>query len=219
VSEYPVFALPVIRKGSVRVTWKSPKHGKRVIEATFEHPITHEEIPVWCWNSIGEYAVEGKAPHKASIVFGVTEEGNLVQVYQFRWGSACCIPEAPGGHKLERPSGESQEDAGLREFAEETGYSIGTLIPLGSIWVDPPSNGAQVVGYLAFGCKKAGVAKLDKTEFLAVVETPIEEWFAAAADPENKQRDAKCFAFAFSVFTRLPLSLQRRVRARMGISG
>ena len=58
------------------------------------------------------------------IILGVTREGRIPMIWQYRKPAGQAMFELPAG-KLEK--GEDPEEAALREFREETGYTAGRI--------------------------------------------------------------------------------------------
>ena len=199
---------PELITESVETVWK--KYGKRVLKALFRYPDGSEK-DFYLWNSVGGV---GEGVTDASVVFPITENGEVIYAEQFRHGSNCFIMEFPGGHPEQ---GESPEDAARRELTEETGYEAKTIIPIGEIWIDPPSNGAKVIGFLALGCTKVKELNLDSTEQITIQCMKVSKWFTYISSPSIRRPDAKCAAISLAALRHLPLNLRQKSAMALGL--
>lgn len=109
---------------------------------------------------------------RASVVVPITEEGNFVFVIQpIGLVSEGSLVEFPSGYW---EIGESGSQAGIRELAEETGYTTDVVITYtGSHYQDPSSIRQQVDTYVAIQCRKTQEQRLDRGEFIKVLEVPL----------------------------------------------
>jgi ADP-ribose pyrophosphatase len=82
----------------------------------------------------------------------------------------------PAG-KLE--AGESPVESARREVEEETGYRVGTLLALGSIWTTPGFTNEKIWLYAATDLE-AGRQKLEDDEALMVESLPLRDAVAMA---------------------------------------
>ena len=104
-------------------------------------------------------------------VLPVDDRGVAYCVRQFRYPSRQHLLEAPAG-KLE--PGEDPAEAAVRELSEETGFTAGRLIPLGSYYTSPGYSTEVLHLYLAADLTQ-GRAHLDAGEFLDVEPHPLAE--------------------------------------------
>ena len=109
-------------------------------------------------------------------VLPVDGEGNAWCVRQFRYPSRRHLLEAPAG-KLE--PGEDPLACAVRELSEETGFTAGRMIPLGSYYTSPGFSTEELHLYLALDLEK-GAAHLDAGEFLDVERHPLSELYGMA---------------------------------------
>lgn len=105
-------------------------------------------------------------------VFGITEEGKVVMVEQYRHGIGEVGIELPGGVA---EKGETPEQAMRREMEEETGYQFDEYIYLGKICANPSTTNNWMHMFLATDGKPTGKQKLDESEELEVKHFSIEE--------------------------------------------
>jgi ADP-ribose pyrophosphatase len=105
-------------------------------------------------------------------VFGLTEEGKVIMVKQYRHGIESVETELPGGVAEE---GESPEEAVKRETLEETGYEFSKVKYLGKICANPSTTNNFMHMFLATGGKKVAEQKLDDTEDVEVELLSMEE--------------------------------------------
>ena len=113
-------------------------------------------------------------------VLPVDEEGYAYCVRQYRYAMGEHLLEAPAG-KLE--PGEDPLKAAERELSEETGFTAGRLIPLGSYFTSPGISTEKLHLYLAIRLRR-GEAHPDEGEFLDLVRIPFDELFERAQNGE-----------------------------------
>jgi ADP-ribose pyrophosphatase len=104
--------------------------------------------------------------------FGITEDGQVVMVKQYRHGIESIETELPGGVAEE---GESPEEAVRREILEETGYEFEKYEYLGKICANPSTTNNFMHMFLAKGGKKVAEPELDHSEEIEVELVSIEE--------------------------------------------
>ena len=120
----------------------------------------------------GKQAYREVVEHPGGVcVLPVDGEGNAWCVRQFRYPSRRHLLEAPAG-KLE--PGEDPLACAVRELNEETGFTAGRMIPLGSYYTSPGFSTEELHLYLALDLEK-GLAHLDAGEFLDVEIHPLSE--------------------------------------------
>ena len=97
-------------------------------------------------------------------IIGVTTEGKVILIEQFRHGTAEIILEIPGGMI---DGGEEPEAAAKRELAEETGYEAERFIFLGKSRPNPALQNNTIYHFLAEGCRKTREPSFDEHESVA----------------------------------------------------
>jgi len=114
-------------------------------------------------------------------VVALTEEGRIVVVRQYRFGTEVVTTEVPGG--LIDP-GESHEESAKRELLEETGYASDHWSYLGNVDPNPAVQTNRMHHWLAKGCRLVAEQELDPGEDIEVATLSEEEMRAAVASGE-----------------------------------
>ncbi|HEV8114419.1 MAG TPA: NUDIX hydrolase [Planctomycetota bacterium] len=114
-------------------------------------------------------------------VVAFTDEGKLVCVRQFRFGTGVITLEIPGGALDPR---EPHEAAARRELREETGYTAERWSYLGSVEPNPAFQDNLCHHWLAEGARHTHDLELDSGEDIEVAELSLEEVRAAVARGE-----------------------------------
>jgi 8-oxo-dGTP pyrophosphatase MutT (NUDIX family) len=96
-------------------------------------------------------------------VVAETPDGNVVLVWQYRFGTDALSLEIPGG--VIDP-GEAPEAAARRELREETGYEVESLEILSVVEPNPAIQTNRCYTYLARGARPAGATSFDELEDL-----------------------------------------------------
>ncbi len=120
----------------------------------------------------GDYVAIG-APEWVSVV--AVDGDDFIMVRQYRHGYGKTTTEFPGG--VSDKSGEEKAEAARRELLEETGYTAGRFICLGTYNPNPALFSNTVTFYLAEDLRQTGKLNLDEDELLEVVRVPIDELF------------------------------------------
>lgn len=105
-------------------------------------------------------------------VVPVTREKKVVLVTQYRFGVEKLTIEIPGGLI---DSGEASKGAAMRELKEETGYTSGRWIYLGSVEPNPAFHDNLCHHWLALDVEKTGEPSLDPGEDIQVETVSFEE--------------------------------------------
>ncbi|MBK7293314.1 MAG: NUDIX hydrolase [Holophagaceae bacterium] len=108
-------------------------------------------------------------------VVAFTRAGELLVVEQFRHGIDEATLEIPGGGC---DAGECPEEAARRELREETGFTSGQWVALGSCTPNPATQNNRCHTFLALDCDPAGDLELDPAEELQVWACSWSEWQA-----------------------------------------
>lgn len=98
-------------------------------------------------------------------VVALTDDDELVLVWQWRFGSTSFCLETVGGIIDE---GESPAEAAARELREETGYEATAIEPLGAPFANPALHGNRLHVFLATGARKVHETHFDEHEDIEV---------------------------------------------------
>ncbi len=107
----------------------------------------------------------------AAAVVPLTQDGHVILVKQFRKPMEEVMYEIPAG-RLEIK--ESPENCAIRELAEETGYTVGSLEELVTFYPSPGFSNEKIHVYVARDLTE-GVAKPDEDEYLEVMTFSVED--------------------------------------------
>lgn len=102
-------------------------------------------------------------------VIAETDAGEIVLVWQYRFGTDAVSLEIPGG--VIDP-GETPDVAALRELREETGYEATSVELISVIEPNPALQGNRCFTYLARGARLVGPTAFDDLEDLEVALIP-----------------------------------------------
>jgi ADP-ribose pyrophosphatase len=94
-------------------------------------------------------------------IIPVTKNGEIVMIEQFRQGTGEMNLELPGGIV---DDDEQPDAAARRELLEETGYSSGLWVLLGTSRPNPAIQSNTIYHYLARNCEKTAEIALDPNE-------------------------------------------------------
>jgi len=137
--------------------------------------------------------------HEAAAVIAVDNDGKLLMVKQYRYGTGFEMLEIPAG--LMDP-GEDHETCAARELQEETGMKAKQLTRLFDYYATPGYCTEKIVFYLAQDLEPAE-QHLDADEFLTVHKVDIEEAIQMVSD--GRITDGKTIAAVFAVKTRFKM--------------
>ncbi len=113
-------------------------------------------------------------------ILAIDGDGQLLLIDEYRHPVGRVVTDIPMG-SAER--GEDPAVAATRELREETGWSAGSLEPIGGIYPVPALTALRFEFFLARDLV-AGVAKHDETELIAVRWMPLAEALAKVLDGE-----------------------------------
>jgi 8-oxo-dGTP pyrophosphatase MutT (NUDIX family) len=116
-------------------------------------------------------------------IIPITKDNQVVIVNQYRFGVSKIIPEIPGGLI---DNGEDSKTAAIRELEEETGYTGGDWISLGSVEPNPAFHTNHCHHWLALGVEKTKEPLLDPGEDINVSTVSFEKVRNMIANGEMK---------------------------------
>lgn len=105
-------------------------------------------------------------------VFGLTKEGKVLMVRQYRHGIGTVETEVPGG-ALE--PGENPQEGAVREVLEETGYRFDNYEYLGKVSANPSTTNNFTHFFLARNGEKIAEQNLDHSEDVEVLLLTLDE--------------------------------------------
>ncbi|MFH1779607.1 MAG: NUDIX hydrolase [Candidatus Micrarchaeota archaeon] len=146
----------------------------KIIETTIEHEnpwFTVSKETIKTEKGLQDwYLLNGKA---AVTIFGVTLEGKVVLIDNYRHGIRQTILELPAGFIDE---GETPEQAAVREMREETGFKVNKIQLVSELFFRPSHSKDKVsVFYAELG--EQGKQELDENEEAEVVLVTPRELF------------------------------------------
>ncbi len=142
--------------------------------------------------SMHEFVTKGKEGSHSQAIIAITMDGHVVLAKQFRPGPEKIMYELPGGG-IE--SGETSEQAVVRELREETGYEVGMVKHLGDLYKGAYTNTLRSY-FIAYDCIPSELGQdLDDTEFIEPVLVTVEELFDLARKQAMTDTEALFLAY------------------------
>lgn len=132
-----------------------------LVARRFRHPVTEREDDF--------YAIKTKS---WANIAALTPNQEVVLVRQFRFGVEDFSLEFPGG--IVDP-GEDPMTAAVRELQEETGYTGGDAVSLGSVYPNPAILNNTCFFFKVEGVEKTHELSLDQNEDIEVIVAPLEQ--------------------------------------------
>lgn len=114
-------------------------------------------------------------------VIALTENQEIVLIYQYRHGIDKVSLEIPGGAI---DSNEDPLEAAKRELKEETGYESANWIDLGKTSVNPAFMNNYTFLFLAKECKLTSKQELDLMEEIQVINVPKQDFIDKIVNEE-----------------------------------
>jgi ADP-ribose pyrophosphatase len=108
-----------------------------------------------------------------AVIFPVTQDGRIVLVRQYRYGSDAIHLELPAGGP---DAGEDLSACAARELREETGYSAARWEFVGAFYTEPARGSSRAHVFLATDAKQTSEPHPDPTEVMEVELTSFEEF-------------------------------------------
>lgn len=134
-------------------------------------------------------------------VIGLTDEGNVVLIKEYRHGAQALTIGLPSGAS---EPGEDMLGVAQREFEEETGYTAREWVKIGEGFANWAINTNKVHYFIAFGAEKTGVQSLDQNEEIEPVEWPWSKYYEQdGVDPQHCLHTAALY-YAERYFARNP---------------
>ena len=153
-------------------------YGRALIKQWFINPYTNERVD---FSNFG--TLKNQWP---TIIMAITEKREVIAVRQFRHGAGEITLEVPGGNPDPKFEDNSPTAVGVRELAEETGYTPRRVIRLAPYaFFDPSSYGVSYYPCIALGCYPTPEKKENKaSEQTEVVLIPLNEYLEMMFDGE-----------------------------------
>lgn len=135
-------------------------------------------------------------PHDWVNLLAITRDGQALLTRQYRHAAGVVCLETIGGGM---ETGETPEQAALRELREETGYSSPRVSLLASLYPNPALQNNRMHVLLLQDCEQVGDQQLDPTEDIEVVMMPLHALRPALLRGEFPQAlHCACLCFALA---------------------
>jgi ADP-ribose pyrophosphatase len=130
-------------------------------EDRYQLPRNHQEAPFFVLES-----------NDWVNVIPLTEDGEVILIRQFRFGTEAVTLEIPGG--IVEP-GHTPLEAGQNELLEETGFHSDQWEYLGFVHPNPAFLNNRCHSFLARGVKKVAETRLEESEEIEMLNVPYPE--------------------------------------------
>lgn len=147
---------------------------ERSVEILFDHRLfrlERHELEALEGGASRREALVLRAPDWVNVI-PLTDDGRVILVRQWRFGTAGPTLEIPGG--MIDP-GENAAEAAARELLEETGYRASEWTPLGATDPNPAFLSNTCTSFLARGLERLGEPLGDGEEELILESAPLDE--------------------------------------------
>lgn len=152
-------------------------------QVVFDRPwcqVRQDKVELPNGQAIDDYFVNVKPD--IALVLAVTRDREILFVRQYRHGVGEILLELPGG--TFNPQQEDSLSAAARELEEETGFVVGQMTRLTTLYDSPSKDTNKIHLLLAKDVRPIGTQQLDITEDIEVVPIPVDDIFGKISTGE-----------------------------------